>query len=349
MSANITAKRLTITADNKTRFYGIDNPVLTASYSGFVNGETASVLTTPVSLTTPADLNSPPGNYPITASGAVAGNYTITHVNGVLTVVAGQQLQLTGTALQGDQFVFTFPTLTGQQYWVQATDALVPPAWSSLGNPIVGTGASVTVTNEITGPQRFFRVHAAQTDGRLEVWGGTNTITFVTTNQHPHLEIRTEHGPATNIVWHWGDGTFSTNTLLADHDFGAAGVHTNYVEVLPRESLTYFGAPRGKYEIYQGIKGIYGLTNVPNLNYLFLLRESITDLSIAGCSNLVQLHFYANPVSVQTCDQWFIDLDAAVAGPVTNADFFYSLDRRSSASDVAWTNLVAKGYRMHGF
>ena len=38
---------LTITADNQTKVYGAALPTLTASYSGFVNGDTAASLTTP--------------------------------------------------------------------------------------------------------------------------------------------------------------------------------------------------------------------------------------------------------------------------------------------------------------
>ena len=38
-SAEITAKPLTITANNKTRAYGVDNPELTVSYDGFIDGE----------------------------------------------------------------------------------------------------------------------------------------------------------------------------------------------------------------------------------------------------------------------------------------------------------------------
>jgi hypothetical protein len=350
LTGDITPAALTITADNKTRFYGTANPALTASYKGFVNNETASVLTTPVNLITPADFDSPTGDYPIAASGAVAGNYTITYLDGILTVDAAPQL--TEVMHQGEQFRFTFSTLTGQRYQVEDTEELVPPSWAPLGDPVVGTGIPVTVTHDIIGPQRYFRIQPTlawptNNDGRLEVAGGTNAITFVTISRHPHLEIRTANGTLTNIIWHWGDGTFSKGSLLADHDFGAPGLHTNYVEVLPRESLTYFGAA---YRVTdQGIQGIYGLTNFPNLNFLYLYRESITDLSLAGCSNLVQLHLAGNPVSTSVCDQWFIDLDNAVTGPVTGADFWYPKSVRSAASDAAWTNLVSKGYIMRPY
>ncbi len=184
-------------------------------------------------------------------------------------------------------------------------------------------------------------------DGRLEVSGGASAITFVTDSQHPHMEIRAEAAVATNIVWHWGDGTVSVGARLAQHDFRSAALHTNYVEVLPSGSVSYFGAQQGWTR--QGIRAVLGCAQVPNLRFLYLYQESVTDLSVAGCSQLVQLHLADNPVSVSVCDQWFLDLDAAVPGPVAAADFYYPASQRSAASDAAWASLVNKGYSMHPF
>ena len=88
-SLSIGRAPLTITAENKEKFAGTANPVLTAGYSGFVNGETAAVLGTPVALATTATTASAVGSYPITASGATAANYQISFVGGTLTVKAG--------------------------------------------------------------------------------------------------------------------------------------------------------------------------------------------------------------------------------------------------------------------
>ncbi|MBB5644138.1 YDG domain-containing protein [Pedobacter cryoconitis] len=91
----ITAQPLTITADNKQMIQGTTVPVLTLSYSGFVNGENSSVLTTPASLSTLATNSSVAGTYPITVNGATAANYTITFVNGILTVSPGVPTSIT--------------------------------------------------------------------------------------------------------------------------------------------------------------------------------------------------------------------------------------------------------------
>ena len=99
---------LTITADNQSKGYGAVLPGLTVSYSGFVNGDTAASLTAAPTVATTGTASSPVGNYPITASGAVDGNYTIGYVAGTLavnpvglTITAKDQSKAYGAALPG--------------------------------------------------------------------------------------------------------------------------------------------------------------------------------------------------------------------------------------------------------
>lgn len=65
---------------------GQPNPVLTATYQTFVNGDTQASLTTQPTITTTATTSSPAGTYTITAVGAVDPNYNITYATGTLTV-----------------------------------------------------------------------------------------------------------------------------------------------------------------------------------------------------------------------------------------------------------------------
>ncbi|NUO15414.1 MAG: MBG-2 domain-containing protein, partial [Planctomycetaceae bacterium] len=88
VTINVTQAPLTITAQDKSMVEGASVPALTAAYSGFVNGDTSASLATPVVLGTTATSASVPGSYPITATGATAANYAITHVNGTMTVTA---------------------------------------------------------------------------------------------------------------------------------------------------------------------------------------------------------------------------------------------------------------------
>ena len=87
VKGTITKAALTITADDKERKKGEENPELTVTYTGFVNDENESVLTTPPTIKTTATTESPEGTYPITASDAEAENYAITYKDGTLTVL----------------------------------------------------------------------------------------------------------------------------------------------------------------------------------------------------------------------------------------------------------------------
>jgi hypothetical protein len=87
---------VTVTAQNYSRAYGDSNPVnpgavamFTYIITGFVNGDTQSVVSGAPSLTTTATTSSAPGAYPITAAlGTLSAvNYTFsTFVKGTLTV-----------------------------------------------------------------------------------------------------------------------------------------------------------------------------------------------------------------------------------------------------------------------
>jgi hypothetical protein len=79
---------LTVKANDATREYGEPNPTFGASYTGFVNNETKSVLRGAPSLTTGATQSSDIGNYAITASADTleADNYSFTFEGGALTI-----------------------------------------------------------------------------------------------------------------------------------------------------------------------------------------------------------------------------------------------------------------------
>jgi sugar lactone lactonase YvrE len=88
-SVTVNQALLTITASSPTVIYGSAVPTITPSFSGFVNGETSSVLTMQPNCTTAYTTTSPVGSSPATScSGAAAANYAITYVNGSVTVNA---------------------------------------------------------------------------------------------------------------------------------------------------------------------------------------------------------------------------------------------------------------------
>ena len=106
IAINVATAPLNITANDTNTIYGAALPGFTATYTGFVNGDTTNNLTTPELLTTTATAASGTGAYVITAAGATSPNYTITHHNGTLTiapaalvVTAQNQSKLYGAAL----------------------------------------------------------------------------------------------------------------------------------------------------------------------------------------------------------------------------------------------------------
>ena len=151
---------LTVTANDQTKECGQPNPALTASYSGFISGENTNVLTSTAVLTTTATINSPAGMYPITAGGAAAANYAINYASGTLVVVPPLQLSCSCVQVNGaNQFVVSWSTVTNQTYQLECVTNFAVPAWTPVGNPLPGTGATIAVTNNMNGaPHCFFRV-----------------------------------------------------------------------------------------------------------------------------------------------------------------------------------------------
>jgi hypothetical protein len=80
---------LTIAANDAQRPVGTPNPPFSATYAGFVGGETSANLSGTLDFATPATVASPAGAYAITPFGQSSGNYAISYVDGVLQVTGG--------------------------------------------------------------------------------------------------------------------------------------------------------------------------------------------------------------------------------------------------------------------
>ena len=147
---------LTITANDQTTTYGLPLPTFTAAYTGFVNGDNAASLTTAPTITTTATSTSPVGTYPITASGAVDANYTITYVVGTLTV--NQAIR-----------TLTFNPLPVETYGSPDFD---PGAVASDGETVLYTSsnpAAATIVN-----------------GKIHITGAGNTLITATLAANPN-------------------------------------------------------------------------------------------------------------------------------------------------------------------
>ncbi|HEY0307760.1 MAG TPA: pectinesterase family protein [Acidobacteriaceae bacterium] len=142
---------LTLTATSSSRTYGQPNS-LGYTLTGFAYSETqASATTGSPSITTTATQTSAVATYPITAAVGtlVASNYTITTVNGILTVTGGATQRIFFPALPnfpiGGPYELTARTNAGQTitYTVTAGSSLA----SVSGTVLTVTGAgSITIT-----------------------------------------------------------------------------------------------------------------------------------------------------------------------------------------------------------
>jgi hypothetical protein len=116
-AVDIAPAPLSIAASSASTTYGTTPPAITPSYTGFVNGDNATSLTTQPSCTTSATGSSPVGSYPAVCTGAVAANYTISYVPGVVDV---EQAPLVITAapasmVYGGPAPLISPIVTGLQ------------------------------------------------------------------------------------------------------------------------------------------------------------------------------------------------------------------------------------------
>jgi len=95
---SITPASLTIRPRDQSRIAGNANPEPVPVYTGFRFGDTASVVSG-LTISTAAGASSSPGAYALTPAGASASNYTITLLDGVLTVTAAPITFVPTTAL----------------------------------------------------------------------------------------------------------------------------------------------------------------------------------------------------------------------------------------------------------
>jgi subtilisin-like proprotein convertase family protein len=219
-SLNVTAAPLTITANNATKVYGAALPSFTASYSGFVNGDTASSLTTPVTLGTTAIASSPVGAYTITASGAVDANYSISFVAGTLTIsqstTTGMIVSSANPALPGANVTFTM-----------TVSPVAPGAGTPAGQVVFIIDGSMAGTATLSGGVAAFATNSlphgsntvvAQYAGNLNFVGITNTLAPVQIIDTPPVasNVTIERYPTMSVKV--SIATLLTNTSAAEGD-----------------------------------------------------------------------------------------------------------------------------------
>ena len=133
---------LTVTATSPTITYGQPLPAYTATYSGFVNGDTASVLIGSPSLMTVPAIPTAAGSYPITvAAGTLSvANYGLRFVNGTLSI---QPAAVTVSLAANPS-----PALQGR---AESLTATVAGAGQPGGSVVFTSGATALCTATLNG------------------------------------------------------------------------------------------------------------------------------------------------------------------------------------------------------
>ena len=132
---------LTITASSPQVHLNGAVPTITPSYSGFVNGDTDWSLTTPPTCSTSYTQGAPASSGPWVTSchGAVDTNYSISYVNGAVTICGSHVLVITASS-SSLTYGSPVPTVT---YTTSPTVTLsTPPVCTTSytqGAPVTGT------------------------------------------------------------------------------------------------------------------------------------------------------------------------------------------------------------------
>jgi gliding motility-associated-like protein len=226
---------LTVTAEDKSRLYGVANPPFTVVYSGFVNGDTEVALTKAPVLSTIANSTSLPGLYPITASGATAANYTFNYVQGKLRVIA----------LSNAKLINLVPT-----------SGTVTPSFNSdnfsyraeVDNDVIGVRLTLTFDPTATATINGSSAPNGRASFFVPVYIGNNTITIVVTAQD-HItqntytlvvyrgedqknivasNILTPNGDGKNDTWVITDIQLYPNNTVTVFDKGGRTVYTKH-------------------------------------------------------------------------------------------------------------------------
>ena len=132
---------------NASRLYGDADPQFSSTYTGFVNNEDASVVTSNGSYTTTATAKSDVGTYAIKQSGATAQNYVFEYEDGTLTV---NKASLTMTANDKTmKYGGKVPTLDASYEGLKNNET--QPAWNTEPKySTTATSASKVGTYPIT-------------------------------------------------------------------------------------------------------------------------------------------------------------------------------------------------------
>ena len=275
----INPARLTAKVKDASRLYGDGNPEFTSTYTGFVNNEDASVVTSNGSYTTTATTKSDVGTYPIKQTGATAQNYVFDYEDGTLTV---NKAPLTMTA---NDKTMTYggkvPTLDATYQGLKNNETV--PAWTT--EPTLTTTATptsrvaqypITISNAVA-KNYDLTIHngtltiekaalTAKVDNKNRLYGDANpqfTLTYtglVNNETVPEWDQQPSFETAATTQSNVGSYAVSLkNAVAMNYDItpveGTLTVNKAPLKVTPKDATRKYGEENPKFELlYEGLK-----------------------------------------------------------------------------------------------
>ena len=231
---------LTITASNGSQTFGGLVPTISPQYSGFVDGDTPSDLTT-LPTCVPGTSSSSPvlGNYSSSCAGAVDSNYIIDYVDGTTTV---NPAMLTITASDGSQtFGGLVPTISPR--YAGFVDGDTPSDLTALPTCVPGT----TSLSPVLGNYRSSCTGAVDPNYTIDYVDGTTTVNpaILTITANPEVKVVGTPDPAFTFVTVGLIGTGTTTGHLTRAPGEVPGVYAIEQGTLtagPNYTIIYVGS-----------------------------------------------------------------------------------------------------------
>ncbi len=308
---------LTVTANNTNRIYGAANPVFTATYNGFVNGDTPNVLSGLPLLTTAAVSNSPTWTYTITnAMGTLsASNYNFTIFNnGTLTIAKAPLTVLADnkTMYLGD----TIPALT----WTFSGFVAGDKTNVISGAPALSTVSSVSSTNTYTITNTLGTLSAVNysfilSNGVLTVLSPSSTITFSNSVMNYLIGSPPTVMDSNLTVTARGSASFVNARLTASFSASQPG---DYLSVLTADQINVTNATGGTdpYVINEGTTNIATLTPGSPTNNLVIRFN--TNATVARVQKVARKLTYSNTSTSPSSNQRQINYCLTVSNANNN-------------------------------
>lgn len=275
----INPAKLTANVKDASRLYGNNNPQFSSEYSGFVNNENASVVTSNGSYTTTATEKSDVGTYAIKQSGATAQNYVFEYEDGTLTVnkapltmTANDKTMTYGNSIP--VFDISYEGLKNnetQPTWV------TKPALSSTVTPTSNVGTyPITISNadaknyDLTIHNGTLTVEKAELTAKVEnksrLYGDANpefTLTY-TGLKHNETVPAWEQEPTfeTTATTQSNVGNYPVslkNAVAVNYNItpveGTLTVNKAPLKVTPKDCTRKYGEQNPQFELnYEGLK-----------------------------------------------------------------------------------------------